>query len=65
MRNYMTTFRCDTSWSSLFAIQENVFMSIVDTKDRAKDEGVYKMVKKEKELMDTFQYVVATGLKAA
>lgn len=37
-------------------------MSIVDTKDRAKDEGVYKMVKKEKELMDTFQYVVATGL---
>lgn len=61
-RNYMSTFRCDTSWSSLYALQEQVFMSIVDDKDKTKGEGVYKMVKKEKELLDTFNYVVSSGL---
>ena len=58
----MTTFRADTSWSSLFAIQENVFMSIADDKDATKSEGVYKMLKKEKELLDTFMYSMNTGL---
>ena len=61
-RNFMTTFRADTSWSSLFAIQENVFMSIADDKDATKSEGVYKMLKKEKELLDTFMYAMNTGL---
>ena len=61
-RNFMTTFRADTSWSSLFAIQENVFMSIADDKDATKSEGVYKMLKKEKELLDTFMYSMNTGL---
>lgn len=61
-RNFMTTFRSDTSWSSLFAIQENVFMSIADDKDATKSEGVYKMLKKEKELLDTFMYSMNTGL---
>ena len=61
-RNFMTTFRVDTSWSSLFAIQENVFMSIADDKDATKSEGVYKMLKKEKELLDTFMYSMNTGL---
>ena len=61
-RNFMTTFRVDTSWSSLFAIQENVFMSIADDKDATKSEGVYKMLKKEKELLDTFMYAMNTGL---
>ena len=46
-RNFMTTFRADASWSSLYAIQENVFMSIADDKDQTKSEGVYKMLKKE------------------
>lgn len=61
-RNFMTTFRADASWSSLYALQENVFMSIADDKDVTKSEGVYKMLKKEKELLDTFMYAVNTGL---
>lgn len=58
----MTTFRADASWSSLYALQENVFMSICDDKDKTKTEGVYKMLKKEKELLDTFMYAMNTGL---
>lgn len=61
-RNYMTFFRHDASWSSLYALQEQVFMRICDDKDRNKGEGVYKMLKKEKELLDTFMYSVNTGL---
>ena len=61
-RNFMTTFRADASWSSLYAIQEHVFMSIADDKDQTKSEGVYKMLKKEKELLDTFMYAMNTGL---
>ncbi len=60
-RNFMTTFRCDTSWSSLYALQEKVFMEICDDKDKTKSEGVYKMVKKEKELLDTYVYAMNTG----
>lgn len=60
-RNFMTTFRVDANWSSLYAIQENVFMSIADDKDATKSEGVYKMLKKEKELLDTFMYAMNTG----
>lgn len=37
-------------------------MSIADDKDKTKHEGVYKMLKKEKELLDTFMYAVNTGL---
>lgn len=59
----MTTFRCDTSWSSLYALQEEVFMRIADDTDKSKSEGVYKMLKKEKELLDTFMYAMNTGLK--
>lgn len=61
-RNYLTYFRHDASWSSLYALQEHVFMSIADDKDKTKSEGVYKMLKKEKELLDTFMYSVNTGL---
>lgn len=61
-RNYMTFFRHDASWSSLYALQENVFMRIADDKDKTKGEGVYKMLKKEKELLDTFMYSINTGL---
>ena len=44
-RNVMTTFRADISWSSLYAAQESMFMSIADDKDASKSEGVYKMLK--------------------
>lgn len=37
-------------------------MSIADDKDATKSEGVYKMLKKEKELLDTFMYSMNTGL---
>lgn len=57
----MTTFRADTSWSSLYAIQENVFLKICDEKDHGHPE-VYQMLKKEKELLDTFMYAMNTGL---
>lgn len=60
-RNFMTTFRADISWSSLYAIQEHVFMSICDDKDKTKTEGIYKMLRKEKELLDTFMYALNTG----
>lgn len=62
-RNYMTTFRADTSWSSLYAIQENVFMRICDDKKEGRTVGVYKMLKKEKELLDTFMYAMNSGLR--
>lgn len=58
----MTTFRADISWSSLYAAQENMFLSISDNKDASKSEGVFKMLKKEKELMESFMYGMNTGL---
>lgn len=61
-RNYMTTFRHDISWSALYAIQEDVFMRISSDKDKTKTKGIFKMVSKEKELLDTFMYSVSTGL---
>lgn len=64
-RNYLTTFRHDISWSSLYALKEDVFLRICDDKDRSKTKGVFKMLKKEKELLDTFHYSVNTGLLLA
>lgn len=61
-RNSMTTFRADISWSSLYAAQESMFLKIADDKDAAKTEGVFKMPKKEKELLDSFTYATNTGL---
>lgn len=58
----MTYFRHDASWSSLYALQENVFMRICDNEDAGKKDKVYKMLRKEKELLDTFMYSVNTGL---
>ena len=58
----MTTFRADISYSSLYAAQEQMFMKIADDKDASKSEGVFKMVKKEKELLDSFMYAMNTGL---
>lgn len=55
-RNYMTTFRNDVSWSSLFALQEKVYLSIADDKNKEKQPEVFQMLKKEKELLDSFQY---------
>jgi hypothetical protein len=57
----MTSYRADIKWSSLYAATEQMFLSIADDRDASKSEGVYKMLKKEKELLDSFTYAVNTG----
>ena len=37
-------------------------MKIADDKDSSKEKGIYKMMKQERELLDTFMYSVNTGL---
>ncbi len=61
-RNVMTTFRADISWSSLYAAQETMFLKVADDRDATKSEGIFKMLKKEKELMESFMYAMNTGL---
>lgn len=61
-RNFISTFRADVSWSSLYALQEPVFMRISDDKDKKKGQAVYKMVKKDQELIDTFMYIMNNGM---
>ena len=54
-RNYITTFRNDISYSSLYAAHEDVFIRIGEGKDRnSLKEVTYKMNKKEKELLENF-----------
>ena len=54
-RNFITTFRNDISWSSLYAAHEDVFVSIAEGKNQGcLNETIYKMNKKEKELLDNF-----------
>lgn len=54
-RNFITTFRNDISWSSLYAAHEDVFISIAEGKNQGcLNETIYKMNKKEKELLENF-----------
>ena len=62
-RNYITTHRVDDSYSALFAAHENTFISIAEAKDQGHlSETIYKMNKKEKDLLDNFLYVRNNGL---
>lgn len=62
-RNYLTFFRNDISYSSLYAAHEDVFISVAEGKDQGcLSECVYKMNKLEKDLLDTFQFAKNTGL---
>ena len=62
-RNYITTHRCDDSYSALFAAHEEVFISIAQGKNQGDlTETIYKMDKKEKVLLDNFLYVRNNGL---
>ena len=55
MRGYITTHRVDVSYSALFAAMEDQFISIAEGKDNGHlKETLYKMNKKEKELLDNF-----------
>jgi hypothetical protein len=51
-RNYISRHRASVDWSSDFAIRENVFIS--DGKEGK--ETIYKLNKKEKDVVDTFLY---------
>ena len=64
-RNYITTHRVDDSYSALFAAHENTFISIAEGKDQGHlSETIYKMNKKEKDLLDNFLYVRNNGLNS-
>lgn len=51
-RNYITTHRNDDSWSALFAAHEEMFITIGEGKDNK--ETTFKMLKKEKQLLENF-----------
>ena len=62
-RNYITTHRVDTSYSALFAAHEDVFVNIAEGKGNGvSTETLYKMNKKEKDLLENFLYVRNNGL---
>lgn len=62
-RNWITTHRCDVSYSALFAAQEDVFVSIANgSKNGEMKETLYKMNKKEKDLFNSFMEVRNQGL---
>lgn len=59
-RGYITTFRNDVTFSSLYAIQEEMFTTIKD--DKKGREKHLKLNKAEKDLFDNFMYSRSTGL---
>ena len=62
-RNYITTHRVDDSYSALYAAHENTFISIAKGEGQGDmTETIYKMDKKEKNLLDNFLYVRNNGL---
>ena len=62
-RNYITTHRVDDSYSALYAAHEDIFISIAEGKDQGNlSETIYKMDKKEKNLLDNFLFVRNNGL---
>ena len=63
MRGYITTHRVDVSYSALFAAMEDQFISIAEGKDNGHlKETLYKMNKKEKDLLNSFLEVRNNGL---
>ena len=62
-RNYITTFRNDDSYSSLYAASEDSFISIGEGTDKdSLNETIYKLERKEKNLLDNFLFVRNQGL---
>lgn len=62
-RNYITTFRVDDSFSSLYALHEDQFIKIAEGKNKGEmSEQYYKMSKKEKVLLDNFLTARNQGL---
>ena len=53
----------DDSYSALYAAHEDIFISIAEGKDQGNlSETIYKMDKKEKNLLDNFLFVRNNGL---
>lgn len=64
-RNYLTTHRVDDSYSALYAAQEDQFIAIAEGKDQGNlTETIYRMDKKEKNLLENFLYVRNNGLNS-
>lgn len=62
-RNFITTFRVDDSYSALYAAHEDQFISIAEGKGQGDlTETIYKMTKKEKNLLENFLYARNNGL---
>jgi len=62
-RNYMTYFRNDASFSSLYGALESVFIRIAEGKDQGNlTERIYKMNTIEKDLVENFMYARNMGL---
>lgn len=62
-RNYITTHRVDVNYSALYAAHEDTFIKISEGKDKTcLHDSIYKMNKKEKDLLDNFMYVRNNGL---
>lgn len=63
MRNYITTHRCDLSYSALYAAQEDQFIKIGEGKDQGSlSETIYRLDKMEKTLLENFLFVRNSGL---
>lgn len=61
-RGYITTHRVDVSYSAQFAAMENVFIQVAEGKDKKSlIPTIYKMDKKEKQLLDSFLYARNNG----
>ena len=61
--NYITTHILYYSYSSLFSAHDNTFISIAEGKYQGHlSETIYKINKKEKDLLDNFLYVRNNGL---
>lgn len=61
-RNYITTFRVDDSFSSLYALHEDQFVQISEGKKGELKDNFYKMTKKEKNLLENFLTARNQGL---
>ena len=62
-RNYITTFRVDDSFSSLYALHEDQFIQISEGKNKGEiKDSYYKMSKKEKVLLENFLTARNQGL---
>ena len=54
MRGFITTHRNDIDYSSLYALEEDIFIKVSGDKKDMPSNGIYKMDKTKKVLLDNF-----------